>query len=247
MFVAVNEKNERCYAETSEKGEKYFCPICGGEVILKQGDVNIAHFAHKMECVDNWNYDMSDWHREWQEQFSSVCRERVIRHNGEVHRADIETRNYIIEFQHSPISAGEFYQRNKFFLDYGKKVIWIFDMREQFRTTIEWYEQTNRGYKYIWKYPQKQFRYFLPQRNKDILLFFQTTDTFFDIENSVSNFEDYAEEHDICAYYLEKVSWAIPEGTNSNFRRFVTEDLIYNKRELFDFLHGEVSYEEFTR
>ena len=39
---------------------------------------------------------------------------------------------YVIEFQHSPITAEEFNVRNQFYLTYGKKVIWIFDLSEEF-------------------------------------------------------------------------------------------------------------------
>lgn len=42
--------------------------------------------------------------------------------------------NYVIEFQHSPISAEEFDERNKFYTSIGKKVVWIFDVQEKYET-----------------------------------------------------------------------------------------------------------------
>lgn len=35
--------------ETAPKGNRYFCPGCGEEVILRRGEVKVAHFAHKAE------------------------------------------------------------------------------------------------------------------------------------------------------------------------------------------------------
>lgn len=50
---------------------KYFCPSCGGELIVKNGDKNVAHFAHKsLSDCDTFSHDMSEWHRSWQAQFA---------------------------------------------------------------------------------------------------------------------------------------------------------------------------------
>ena len=71
MYQAENENKIRIEAEEATKGLKYFCPCCGKEVILKQGDVVTWHFAHKSskEC-DSW-YSMSKWHEEWQKSVES--------------------------------------------------------------------------------------------------------------------------------------------------------------------------------
>ena len=34
--------------EVAEKGREYFCPACGDIVILKKGEIKVAHFAHKV-------------------------------------------------------------------------------------------------------------------------------------------------------------------------------------------------------
>lgn len=43
MDFALNEKGLKVYAEDATKEEKYFCPCCGEEVVLKDGKVNITH------------------------------------------------------------------------------------------------------------------------------------------------------------------------------------------------------------
>lgn len=63
MQFAVNENGERILAEVASKECNYYCPICGGKVILKKGRINVAHFDHaENNCNDDWNYDMSEWH-----------------------------------------------------------------------------------------------------------------------------------------------------------------------------------------
>lgn len=47
ILFALNSNQKVCRPDTAPKGEKYFCPGCGEEVILRRGEVKIAHFAHK--------------------------------------------------------------------------------------------------------------------------------------------------------------------------------------------------------
>lgn len=44
---ALNDSQKICKPDTAPKGEKYYCPGCGEEVILRRGEVKVAHFAHK--------------------------------------------------------------------------------------------------------------------------------------------------------------------------------------------------------
>lgn len=44
---AFNEARVLFSAESAERGCRYFCPACNDEVILKKGEVKVAHFAHK--------------------------------------------------------------------------------------------------------------------------------------------------------------------------------------------------------
>ena len=103
MEYALTADHHRVHALDAEKGQEYYCPVCGNQVIPRQGEVNSWHFAHVTSCVDDWTYDMSEWHRNWQNRFPESTREVVIEYKGESHRADILTGGYVIEFQHSPL------------------------------------------------------------------------------------------------------------------------------------------------
>ena len=121
MEFAVDCTGKRIHASEAIKEKEYFCPLCDNKVILRQGEINIEHFAHIKKCDDNWHYDMSEWHLEWQKQFPKNNREVVMEHNGEKHRADVLACGYVIEFQHSSITAEEFNERNRFYLSTLKK------------------------------------------------------------------------------------------------------------------------------
>lgn len=113
MFVARDTEGTLIWADEANKQTDYFCPVCSGKLILRAGEVNAHHFAHEAgACPDHWHYDMSDWHKTMQEQFPIECREVVMKHNGEIHRADVFKDGVVVEFQHSPITPQEFRERN---------------------------------------------------------------------------------------------------------------------------------------
>ena len=138
MLFANDYKGHRVNAEYAIKGQKYYCPICDEDLVLKQGDFKIDHFAHKKGslCSDSWSSDMSEWHLGWQRRFPDDCQE-VVRESedGERHRADvlIEDSRIVIEFQHSPLSQKEFRERSDFYNKLEYKIIWLFDMSDAFK------------------------------------------------------------------------------------------------------------------
>ena len=146
MLVAMNEERCRINASEANKKEKYFCPVCNEVLILKNGEINIAHFAHKnRECIDNWHYDMSEWHRKKQNYFDIKYQEIILEKDGIKHRADILKDGVVIEFQHSPISASEFNSRNGFYTSCGYKVAWVFDVTEQINNEeLFWNEYSSK-------------------------------------------------------------------------------------------------------
>lgn len=129
MFTAFDKNKNKVSIENALKGERYYCPICLQEVLLKKGKIRAPHFSHKINanCTD-WG-DMSEWHLGWQEKFPLNCREVILENNGIKHRADIllKDKNIVIEFQHSQISNEDFNARNKFYTELGFNLIWVFD------------------------------------------------------------------------------------------------------------------------
>lgn len=213
MYISMDERNERVFIENAVRGNLYFCPICHGRLTLKMGKVRADHFAHMQgtECLDSWaaKYDMSDWHKEWQEQFPEENREVVIEYGGVKHRADILIGNTVVEFQHSRMSNEEFWERNKFYTDAGYDLVWLFDLIEEFRMGRV-AENGDSGCQYRWYYSWHTFDDFVPKNNKKIKVFFQFGD-------------DLSEGN----YGIESLVWRSPDG-----KYFITsENEIYDQGE----------------
>lgn len=110
-----------------KKGLNAVCPFCGCEVIAKCGTVKMHHWAHTtVSNCDKWKENELPWHRNWKNQFPAEWQERIFidTQTGEKHIADICTdHNFVIEFQHSPISEEEKRSREHFY----KNMCWIAD------------------------------------------------------------------------------------------------------------------------
>ena len=138
MYSAIynNEKIEiSSFVDTMKGG--LFCPCCNSEVIAKQGASKAHHFAHKTLIVcDQW-YEMSEWHRCWQEQFNEKYREVVMNVGEEKHRADIKVNHLVVEFQNSPISVEGFEERNRFYTANGDMLVWLFNGEDKLISTLD--------------------------------------------------------------------------------------------------------------
>ncbi len=139
MFFALDENNNRVYAEDGEF-KHCTCPACGSPVIQRRGDTNRHHFAHdprkriNVKCPYDYNADyknMSEWHIRMQEYFPKEEREFVFtnKETGEKHIADvfIKEANTVLEFQYSSLKKKEFLDRTLFHINEGRRIAWLFD------------------------------------------------------------------------------------------------------------------------
>ena len=88
----ANVNGERREASSNAKGE---CPVCGGEVISKCGNIKIHHWAHVSgsgECESGKEPESKE-HRVFKEQFPEWCREVV--HGSR--RADVLVGRFVVE------------------------------------------------------------------------------------------------------------------------------------------------------
>jgi Competence protein CoiA-like family len=141
MFWAFDNADSTNLIQASPKG-RGICPVCKGDVYAKCGSIICWHWAHndsmKWKDCDRWSESEGPWHLRWklcvpQNMRECVIRRQVIGTETEiVHRADIlNSRETVIELQHSPISEGEVRDRENFYIN----MIWIFDMAEVSETT----------------------------------------------------------------------------------------------------------------
>ena len=158
MLVALDKDEERVFITDAVKGEKYYCPICGEEVVPKQGAVMSWQFAHKSKRkCDPWSSEMSEWHIRMQNRFPKEWQEIVVEYNGEKHRADVLCGNIVLEFQHSGITGDELLKRTLFWIRAGYQIAWIFDGSD--------YEIDEYGEYRRWASPKPTFNMIGPMMN----------------------------------------------------------------------------------
>lgn len=125
MQFGIDDNNNR--SEPLFSGQKASCPLCGGTLVGKCGDIYTWHWQHTndREC-DPWKEHETQWHRKWKAKFPKIQQEVIIERNGEKHIADVKTKNNtVIEFQNSSISTTTIEIREAF---YGK-MIWVINAK----------------------------------------------------------------------------------------------------------------------
>ena len=206
MFTAIDSSGNKIDAKSAVIGNLYKCPVCGQEVESRIcGKIKAPYFAHKKncKCTDNWHYDMSEWHISWQEKYPICNREVVMTADGKTHRADICIGDYVIEFQHSPISLDDVNERNRFYCSCGKRVIWVFDcIDKMLQEKICFLENESSGVNFVfkWKRASKSLRNIIPQSSTDVVVCMQLLDEENEIEQvirtdiswEVGNYADYS-------------------------------------------------------
>ncbi len=215
MFFAEDKEGKRTHITDTELDAQYFCPSCGELLVLKKnGTIYAPHFSHYPGtiCKDTWHYDMSNWHINWQNRFPISCQEIVKKIGDQKHRADvlIEECKIVIEFQHSNLSKEEFEDRNNFYNELGYKVIWVFDVAEQYdnETLFESYIP-GRGVSYQWKHAKSTFNGFQLDNNK-VELYLQ--------------FENSASDNKAIQDYLDHIEKTGPDILPNSFMKRYYED-----------------------
>ena len=232
MYIAEDKFGIKIDIADAITDQEYFCPVCHSPLLIKDGEINAKHYAHKSgACMDDWNYDMSEWHRRMQSFYNFENREVVLKYNGKTHRADVMINDTVIEFQHSPISAKEFMDRNIFFQNLGKRIAWVFDVTEQFENESLYFSGNDDKLLYTWKNPLRVFSagYKITDYSKNYAIWLYW-----------SNMDDES---------LSKVIWtATDEEGKPSLKRFITsnytielnkeksinpEEFFYSKKDYF--------------
>jgi len=148
-------KNERKEALPRLQGE---CLNCASPMVARCGKIRIKHWAHKgtRQC-DPWWESETEWHRSWKNKFPDDWQEIVhYAEGGEKHIADVKTqRDWVIEFQHSPIEPEERTAREEFY----ENLIWVINGNRRIRDKQQFFKILgNRSGRWIKdeKYPELQ-------------------------------------------------------------------------------------------
>jgi len=166
LFAILDEQKMEPIPNTHAR-----CPVCGGKVVSKCGEINVWHWAHlKDESCDTWYEPETRWHRNWKLTFGRENCEIKIVKDDSWHVADVLTLGkLIIELQNSSIAKNIIREREEF---YGERMIWIINgikFKENFyikdwSNELNWWDQKHdnckhRGGKkmFKWDYPRKSW------------------------------------------------------------------------------------------
>jgi len=129
---------QRVEAVEATKGPAYHCPECSGELILKQGRIVVAHFAHRPPTDCGWSRGETVAHMAAKRVTAQSIRERGQRAELEFviaglagdRRADVAAwspsgRLVALELQHTPIGLPEIERRAFSYARAGVAQMWI--------------------------------------------------------------------------------------------------------------------------
>lgn len=101
MLSALNINNKKIVARNASKNNEYFCPVCGESLILKQGEKNIAHFAHQANSTCWYRSNESHNHMAMKE----IIRDCVTKNNNVIN-GEFE---YILKFSNGHYLIADYY------------------------------------------------------------------------------------------------------------------------------------------
>ena len=87
-----------------------------------------------------------------------VANQEVPLHLGDItHRADVIVDRTVVEFQHSKMPNRKFMERNRFYTDLGYKIVWLFDLSEQYENGA--LKECGDG-SFVWDRPFNAFNHY---------------------------------------------------------------------------------------
>lgn len=141
----------RIEAAGAAKGLAYACPSCGQAVTLRQGQIKVAHFAHKPPTDCSWARGETADHLNAKIALRDAFRRRGYIADYEVEvlsvrgdrRADVmvlspdRQHQWAIEIQHTSILFPEIAARTQAYIDVQVSVLWVGILSAQMKKTAE--------------------------------------------------------------------------------------------------------------
>ncbi|MBT2695769.1 competence protein CoiA family protein [Bacillus sp. ISL-55] len=134
--LSLGERWEKSELIAIRSRDKFHCPECGEEVVMKLGSKKIWHFSHLVGGSCQYEYDReSEYHLSGKLQLFNWLKKQGI--NAELEHFDqqmkqkpdiafeLKNQKYAIEFQCSVIPAEIFEKRTKTYLQNGVIPIWV--------------------------------------------------------------------------------------------------------------------------
>lgn len=161
MFIAINEKGERINAlqfckeslPIVKQSEHFFCPICQQQVLMKIGEKNKPHFAHRRDTCPLQQERESPYHLYGKELLYNWFVSQNMNVELEYYISSIKQRpdlllisgktRVAVEFQCSVIPPDEFVKRTTSYWSEGIRVLWIIGGNQFKRNGSNWLHTTS--------------------------------------------------------------------------------------------------------
>lgn len=167
MLLANDQNKNRIIAWDAEKGQDYFCPECGQEVVLKQGKIKIAHYAHKTESTCSYQVKETELHLRIKKDIYDDLSKRPDCYRCELERRLDGVRPDIslfigsspvaIEIQRSDISIDTIIRRTMRYSELKINLLWVLPQltidEDGICRVRSWHKFLHRMYQgriYIW-------------------------------------------------------------------------------------------------
>jgi len=148
MLIARNANGElvQAYQASKEKRknvEEYHCPACKGKLVLKKGNIMIAHFAHHQhsDCAAFSEGEtlphlkgkqlLLDKFKSEGFEVTLECWLPELQQRPDLLLVFADGKKIAVEYQCSPISAADLSERTKGYRRFGYEVWWICGMNYQ--------------------------------------------------------------------------------------------------------------------
>lgn len=138
MMIGI-QNGKRVLAEAATPHQPCYCPVCGERVILKNGAIKVAHFAHRHGSNCACSEGETAEHLLGKQQLFAWAQRQQLNPRYEVYlptiqqRPDIlltcsDGRQIALEFQCSPLSVERLRQRNTGYAQLKIQVWWLLGM-----------------------------------------------------------------------------------------------------------------------
>lgn len=146
MFYALKDPDHLVRADRARIAEKYYCPFCHAQVILRKGTFYQSHFAHKKQCLSKTALETSE-HQDgkalllmWAKAAGYFARSEVYLQEL-AQKPDIlakkKEQELVIEFQCAPLSYQSLCQRTTGYKQAGYQVIWVLGMNYRLKSKLD--------------------------------------------------------------------------------------------------------------
>jgi len=142
MLVAHLQQQRVEASRDLVRGADYRCPGCGVGVVLKKGEIKIAHFAHRVADGDcTFSQGETVGHMEAKRLFGEALRRRGLKAEYEYiigdQRADVagwapDGKLFAVEVQHTSLPEAELARRIAGYVEKGVPQLWVPFIRKEY-------------------------------------------------------------------------------------------------------------------